>query len=87
MENITMYSTTWCGDCRRTKQFLIGQGVAFNEIDIDTNPDAAAQVISWSGGRRVIPTFRIECASQTSPILLYNPPIGELAQVIAGRGQ
>ncbi len=80
-----MYSTTWCGDCRRTKQFLTEQGVPFQEIDIDQNPDAAAQVISWSGGRRVVPTLKIESTSQLNPIFLYNPPLGEITQVLMGR--
>ena len=35
MDEITMYCTTWCVDCRRAKQFLKERGVAFSEINID----------------------------------------------------
>jgi len=36
-----MYSTTWCGYCRRLKLQLDEAGIAYREIDIERNPDAA----------------------------------------------
>ena len=84
MENITVYSTSWCGDCRRTKRILNEKGITFTEIDIDLNPDAADQVISWSGGRRVIPTLKIECTSKSVPVILHNPLPNELDRLFGG---
>lgn len=83
MEKITMYSTQWCADCRVAKRFLNEKGIAFDEIDIDLEESAAEQVIRWSGGRRVIPTLRIECSSEPSPIILHNPPLSKLAKVLS----
>ena len=40
MEEITMYCTSWCSDCRRAKQFLKDRGVNFVEVNIDEEPDA-----------------------------------------------
>jgi mycoredoxin len=59
MEEITMYSTSWCGDCRRAKQFLRERGVSFSEVNIDEEPDAEDLVISVNQGRRVVPTIKV----------------------------
>jgi 5,10-methylenetetrahydrofolate reductase len=32
MESITMYTTNWCPDCRRAKNFLKERGVSFREV-------------------------------------------------------
>jgi len=82
MENITVYSTTWCGDCRRTKRFLDERGISYTEIDIDQDPSSAQQVIDWSGGRRVIPTIRIDCESRPTPVILHNPPQSTLTETL-----
>lgn len=85
---ITMYSTQWCGDCRNAKRFLKEQGIEYHEIDIDQDEKAAQQVIDWSGGRRVIPTFYIEREEEAKPLILHNPPIARIAREldIAPRG-
>ena len=59
MEEITMYGTTWCGDCRRAKQFLRERGVSFAEVNIDEEPDAEDLVMSVNEGRRVVPTIKV----------------------------
>lgn len=83
MEKVTMYSTQWCGDCRVAKRFLKENGIAFDEVDIDRDGAAADQVIRWSGGRRVIPTFFIECSTKKDPIVLHNPPLATLTQLFS----
>lgn len=79
---IRMYSTGWCGDCRNAKRFLANHRVAFEEVDIDATPGAAQQVIDWSGGRRVIPTFHITKDDAGMPVILHNPPHTALANAI-----
>jgi glutaredoxin len=59
VEDITMYSTTWCVDCRRTKQFLKERGVVFSEVNIDEDPDAEDLVLSVNRGRRKVPTIKV----------------------------
>ncbi len=54
---IRMYTTTWCGDCRRSKRFLQEHQVAFEEIDIEKQPEAAQIVISLNHGARSVPTI------------------------------
>jgi mycoredoxin len=60
MAEITMYSTMWCGDCRRVKQFLSERGIAFREVNIDETPEAEAIVLRVNNGRRKVPTIEID---------------------------
>ena len=57
VQTIRMYSTTWCGDCRRSKRFLQEHQIAFEEIDIEQHPEAAEIVKSLNHGMRVVPTI------------------------------
>ncbi len=59
MTEITIYSSSWCGDCRRTKRFLKDRGVAFHEVNIDEDPDAEELVLRVNDGRRKVPTLRV----------------------------
>jgi mycoredoxin len=56
---VKIYATSWCPDCRRTKQFLDAHGVAYTEVDIDTNPSAASDVVKHAG-KRAIPQLVID---------------------------
>lgn len=53
---LTMYTTTWCGDCRRLKRELESAGVAYREIDIEGDPSAADYVVRLNGGNQTVPT-------------------------------
>jgi mycoredoxin len=55
MSQVTMYSTTWCGYCRRLKLQLDQAGIAYKEIDIERNPDAARFVEGVNGGNQTVP--------------------------------
>ena len=54
-----MYSTTWCPDCRRAKDFLKRRGVEFDEINIEEDPDAEDIVIEANQGKRKVPTIQV----------------------------
>ncbi|HEX4946202.1 MAG TPA: glutaredoxin family protein [Blastocatellia bacterium] len=57
MADIKIYTTTWCPDCRVAKKYLDAKGIAYEEINIETDPDAAAFVMSVNAGKRKVPTF------------------------------
>ena len=57
---ITMYTTSWCGDCRRSKRFLNQHQVPFEEIDIEAVPAAVAIVTQINRGMKRVPTIVIE---------------------------
>ncbi|NJP96891.1 NrdH-redoxin [Nonomuraea sp. FMUSA5-5] len=57
---LTVYSTTWCGPCKRLKAQLTREGISFDEIDIERDPSAAEFVMSVNNGNQVVPTVVIE---------------------------
>jgi mycoredoxin len=59
MEPITMYTTTWCPDCRRVKSFLKQRGVAYHEVNIEEDETAEAIVLKANKGKRKVPTLKV----------------------------
>ncbi len=57
--DLKVYSAVWCRDCREAKRFLTRHAIPFTEIDIETTPGAAQQVIAATG-KRAIPQFVID---------------------------
>ena len=55
-----MYSTDWCGDCRRAQLFLRERDVPFREVNVDDDPDAEDLVLRVNDGRRKVPTFEVD---------------------------
>jgi glutaredoxin len=56
---LTLYSSRWCPDCREAKRFLDKHNIAYKEIDIETTPGAAEEVVK-NTGKRAIPQFVID---------------------------
>jgi len=56
-EMIKMYSTKWCGDCRRAKMIFKSESVAYDEIDISDDAEAIAYVEKINNGLRSVPTI------------------------------
>jgi mycoredoxin len=54
---ILMYTTSWCGDCRRAKRVFGDLGVPYTEVNIDERPQAAEQVKQLNKGMRSVPTI------------------------------
>lgn len=50
-----MYSTTWCGYCRRLKLQMDQAGISYREVDIERDPDAARFVEGVNGGNQTVP--------------------------------
>jgi mycoredoxin len=67
---LIMYSTVWCGYCRRLKTMLKSEGIAFTEVDIEHDPDAADFVMSVNDGNQTVPTVKFPDGSAlTNPSL------------------
>jgi mycoredoxin len=65
---LTMYSTTWCGYCQRLKSQLNREGIAFTEVDIELDSEAADFVMSVNGGNQTVPTVVFpDGSAQTNP--------------------
>jgi glutaredoxin-like YruB-family protein len=55
---VTLYSTSWCGWCKKTRALLTSLGVAFTEKDVERDPAAAVERTRKSG-RRSVPVLDI----------------------------
>ncbi len=75
---LTMYTTTWCGYCRRLKSQLDSAGIAFDEVDVEQVPDAAAFVEAVNGGNRTVPTLVFPDGSAAT-----NPSLAEVRARLA----
>ncbi len=53
---LTVYSASWCRDCRVAKQFLAKHNIPFTEVDIERVPGAADLVLE-NVGKKAIPQF------------------------------
>ena len=53
---ITIYSTSWCGDCQVAKKVLEKLAIPFQEVNIEHDPEAAEYVMHVNNGKRSVPT-------------------------------
>ena len=67
---VTMYSTTWCGYCRRLKTLLDREGIGYTEVNIEDDEDSADYVMSINGGNQTVPTVLFpDGSAATNPTL------------------
>lgn len=71
--SIVVYSTTWCSDCIAAKAVLKAMKVAYEDVNIDQNPEAAAKVIALNDGNRSVPTILFPDGSR-----MTEPSVTEL---------
>jgi mycoredoxin len=70
---VTMFSTTWCGYCRRLKTMLDREGIGYTEVNIEEVPDAADLVMALNGGNQTVPTLLFPDGSAAT-----NPSLAEV---------
>ena len=49
MPEVTVYSAVWCGFCHQLKEWLKENKVAFKEIDVEEDLEAAKNVVKATG--------------------------------------
>jgi mycoredoxin len=71
MSTFTMYTTPWCGYCVRLKGQLDREGIRYELVDIEQQPDAAAVVEQANGGNQTVPTLvYADGTAMTNPSLI-----------------
>ena len=66
--SFTMYTTPWCGYCRRLGGQLQREGITYEVVDIDQDPGAADVVARVNNGSRTVPTLvYVDGSAQTNP--------------------
>lgn len=67
---ITMFSTSWCGYCKRLKKMLDSEGIRYTVVDIEETPGTEELVKSVNGGNAVVPTVIYpDATTATNPSL------------------
>jgi mycoredoxin len=77
-QEFVMFSTDWCGYCKRLKRQLDEVGITFREIDVEQEPDSADFVEQVNGGNRVVPTLLFSDGSS-----LTNPSVIAVKEKLA----
>lgn len=58
--DVVLYCTPWCGDCRKARAWLAEHNIAYLEVDISKDREAAKRVRGWANGFETTPTFDIK---------------------------
>ena len=59
MSQIKIYTTTYCGYCKKAKSLLQSKGIPFEEIDV-TEDDAKREWLVKTTGRKTVPQIFID---------------------------
>jgi thioredoxin reductase (NADPH) len=73
--SVIVYSTVWCPDCKRAKQFFGEQRIQYTNVDIEQDPQGMSFVQEINDGKRIIPTIVFPDGE-----ILVEPSNAELAQ-------
>ena len=76
--SVTMYTTPWCGYCHRLKSQLDREGIAYDIVDIEQQPEAAFTVEQANGGNQTVPTLLFPDGST-----LTNPSVAQVKDKLA----
>jgi mycoredoxin len=83
---LTMYSTPWCGYCFRLKSQFDREGIAYEVIDIEQDPQAAEFVMGVNGGNQTVPTVLVTHPTGGEDIVMTNPSITQVKEALARIG-
>jgi mycoredoxin len=75
---ITMFSTIWCGYCKRLKKQLDAKGIGYTEINIEETPGTAELVEKLNNGNQTVPTVIYPDGSAAT-----NPSLNDVMEKLA----
>lgn len=78
-DQLTIYSTPWCGYCHRLMRQLDRAGVAYRSVDIEQDATAADFVMQVNEGNQTVPTVVFPDGRA-----LTNPSLAEVTARLAG---
>jgi mycoredoxin len=79
VSSVTVYGADWCGDCRRTKRWLLASGIEWTWIDRDADP--AVRAMLADAGYLAIPVVVLPDGT-----VLVEPSDRALAEALADAG-
>lgn len=75
---VTMFTTNWCGYCKRLKVQLDKAGIGYTEVNIEEVEGTAELVMSLNGGNQTVPTILYPDGSAAT-----NPSITQVQAKLA----
>ena len=60
MAKVELYTTQWCGYCARARALLNKKGVAFTDIDVDSDSSKRDERVARSHGGSTVPQIFID---------------------------
>ncbi len=76
---VIMFSTPWCGYCKRLKLLMNSDGIKFVEVNIEVDPAAEQFVLTANGdGTATVPTLRFPDGSSA-----VNPTFAQVKDRLA----
>ncbi len=79
---VTLYTTDGCGSCVRLKKLMQREGIAFAEVNIEHDAQAADLVMQANGGNRTVPTLLF-----ADGVALTNPSIDQVKAQLGPRAE
>ncbi|HWQ15802.1 MAG TPA: glutaredoxin domain-containing protein [Roseiflexaceae bacterium] len=80
--DITVFGTTWCGDCRVARRVLDQHRIAYRYIDIEHDEEARSYVVQVNRGFQSVPTIVFPDGS-----VLVEPSAMTLTQKLSQLGR
>jgi thioredoxin reductase (NADPH) len=65
--NVTVYGSRSCEDTSRALRSLDDQKIAYEFKDVDESPEFNDYIAGLNGGKRVIPTIRVDNQNLVNP--------------------
>ena len=78
IHDVTMYTTTGCGYCKRLKRMMQDDGINFAEVDIETTQGTAEIVERVNNGNQTVPTLVF-----TDGSAMTNPSLAKVKEKLA----
>lgn len=80
-KNVTIFTTNTCASCNMVKRFLGAKGVAYDEVNVDQNPERRAEATAISGATTV-PVIVVTKEDDTQEVVVgFN--LAKLAPAVA----
>jgi glutaredoxin len=83
--DITLYWRPACGFCASLRRQLEQTDLTYVEVDIWSDPDAAATVRAYAGGNETVPTVVIGEPLSAGAVGLVNPSVREVLAAVERR--
>jgi glutaredoxin 3 len=80
-KNVTIFTTNTCAYCVMVKKYLGSKGIAYEEVNLDQNPERQAEALQISGALTVPVTVVTQEDDSRDVVIGFN--LAKLAPAVA----